>query len=91
MPTRRNDKNFHIFNYGFLPKIVEEFAKINKFHFFISHHPTNMNHNITNYKLKKIHLINLDGNLIDDALNNADLLVTDYSSIFADYLILTDL
>ena len=32
-------------------------------------------------------MINFDGNSIDNALISADLLITDYGSIFADYLI----
>ncbi len=87
LPTRRNNKNFNIFNYGFSPKKFENFAETNKCNFFISHHPTNVNTDIPIYDLKKLYMINLDGNLIDVALNEADLLITDYSSIFADFLV----
>ena len=87
LPTRRNDKFFHIFNYGFTKKKIEEFAKTNNCKFFISLHPTNVNNNIPNFTSNKIHMINFDGNSIDNALISADLLITDYGSIFADYLI----
>jgi len=87
LPTRRNDKFFHIFNYGFTEKKIEEFAKTNNCKFFISLHPTNVNNNIPNFTSNKIHMINFDGNSIDNALISADLLITDYGSIFADYLI----
>ncbi len=87
LPTRRNDKSFHIFNYGFSEKKIEEFAKFNNCKFFISHHPTNANKIIPDYKSDKIQTLKLNGNSIDDALSSADLLVTDYGSVFADYLI----
>ena len=87
LPTRRNDKNFNIFNFGFSPEKFQTFSEKNKCNFFISHHPTNANNHISDYNLKKLNMINFDGNLIDDALSEADLLITDYSSIFADYLI----
>lgn len=87
LPTRRNDKNFDIFNYGFSSKKFQTFAEQNKCIFFISYHPTNANTKIPNYDLNRLHFINIDGNSIDDALSEADLLITDYGSIFADYLI----
>ena len=87
LPTRRNDKSFHVFKYGFSEKKIEEFAKSNNCKFFISHHPTNANKIIPDYKSDKIQTLKLNGNSIDDALSSADLLVTDYGSVFADYLI----
>ena len=87
LPTRRNDKNFDIFNYGFLPKKFNLFAEQNKCNFFISHHPTNVNKRFPSYNLDRLHFLNIDGNSIDDALSEADLLITDYGSIFADFLI----
>ena len=87
LPTRRNDENFNIFNYGFSPKKLQIFAEQNKCYFFISHHPTNANSSLPNYNLDRLRLINIDGNSIDDALSEADLLITDYGSIFADFLI----
>lgn len=87
LPTRRNDKNFDILNFGFSSKKFKLFAKQNKCSFFISHHPTNANKQIPNYHIDRLQFINIGGNSIDDALSEADLLITDYGSIFADFLI----
>jgi len=87
LPTRRNDKKFNIFNYGFSKRNFEEFTEEKKCNFFISYHPTNVNSQIINFDSNRLKMINLDGNVIDDALSEADLLITDYGSIFADFLI----
>ena len=87
LPTRRDDKNFDILNFGFAPKKFKLFAEQNKCTFFISNHPTNANKQISNYDIDRLHFFNIDGNSIDDALGEADLLITDYGSIFADFLI----
>ena len=56
-------------------------------YFFMFYHPTNANKQISNYDIDRLHFFNIDGNSIDDALSEADLLITDYGSIFADFLI----
>ncbi len=87
LPTRRNDKQFDILNYGFSPEKFNFFAEQNKCNFFISYHPTNANKDILKYNMDRLHFFNIDGNSIDDALSETDLLITDYGSIFADFLI----
>jgi len=87
LPTRRKDKKFHIFNFGFSPEKISNFIEKNNCHFYISYHPTSKHENKNIYNLKNFNLIDFDGNTIDHVLNASDLLLTDYGSIFADYLI----
>ena len=87
IPTYRDDKKFHIFNFGFTPEKISHFIEKNKCHFYISHHPSSEHENIHAYNLKNFNLINFDGSSIDHMLNVSDLLITDYSSLFSDYLI----
>ena len=87
LPTQREDRSFHIFNFGFSTKKISNFVEKNNCHFYISYHPTSEHENKNTYNLKNFNLIDFDGNTIDHVLNASDLLVTDYSSIFADYLI----
>ena len=87
LPTRRDDKNFDIFNFGFSPKKFKLFAEQNKCTFLISNHPTSVKKQSSNYDIDRLQFFNIDGNSIDDALGEADLLITDYGSIFADFLI----
>jgi len=87
IPTYRDDKKFNIFNFGFSPEKISHFIEKNKCHFYISHHPNREHRNIHAYNLKNFNLINFDGNSIDHMLNVSDLVITDYSSLFSDYLI----
>ena len=88
LPTWRDDKKFSIFNFGFSPEKISHFLKKNKCHFYINFHPFNNElKNINAFSLKNFNLANFDGHSINHMLNLSDLLITDYSSIFSDYLI----
>ena len=87
LPTYRDDKKFDILNFGFSPEKISHFIEKKKCHFYISQHPGAEQNNTPSNNLKNFNLININGDSIDHMLNASDLLITDYSSLFADYLI----
>ena len=87
IPTRRENKLFNIFDYDFSSKKFEEFTAKNKCIFFVSNHPTNPSKNIYNEHIRNLNFVNLNGNIIDEILSKADIIITDFSSIFADFLL----
>jgi len=88
LPTWRDNRKFSIFNFNFSPDKISNFIKINKCHFYINLHPlSNERKYIYNYNLKNFSLTSFDGNSVDNMLNFCDLFITDYSSLFADYLL----
>ena len=80
-------KNLTLLILVFLLKKFHILLKKKMCHFYISQHPGAQQKNIPSNNLKNFNLINIDGESIDHMLNVADLLITDYSSLFADYLI----
>ena len=86
-PTHRDGKKFNILNFGFSPEKISHFIEKKKCHFYLSQHPGSKQKNTLSSNIKNFNLINIDGDSIDDMLNVSDLLITDYSSLFADYLI----
>ena len=54
---------------------------------FVSNHPTNPSKNIYNEHIRNLNFVNLNGNIIDEILSKADIIITDFSSIFADFLL----
>ena len=87
LPTYRADKKFNILNFGFSPEKISHFIEKKKCHFYLSQHPGSKQKITLSSNIKNFNLINIDGDSIDDMLNVSDLLITDYSSLFADYLI----
>ena len=77
---------FNIFDYDFSSKKFEEFTAKNKC-IFVSNHPTNPSKNIYNENIRNLNFVNLNGNIIDEILSKADIIITDFSSIFADFLL----
>jgi len=89
LPTIRFEREFSFFNYGFdVDKLNELLMEINcnfVFHF----HPSQTKYqNIPDFiNHDYINVLNYSGDQINTLLCNADLLITDYSSLFADFLI----
>jgi len=89
LPTWRRDKNFSIFNSSFNLNEVCEFLKSSNVILGINFHPTTANKKITN-DLKTCNYIrkfNSYGDEMNQLLSRTDILITDYSSLYADYLI----
>ena len=86
LATHRDDKKFNILNFGFSPEKISYFIEKKKCHFYISQHPSTEQKKTPTNNLKNFNLINIDGDSINHMLSISDLLITDYSSTFADYL-----
>ncbi len=89
LPTIRPEINFSVFHYGFdlsnLNKVLEDINGVFVFHFHPSQNNNQMIHNTNgNNNIKFLHY---PGDQINELLSRADLLITDYSSLFADFLI----
>ena len=87
LSTYRDDKKFNILNFGFSAEKISHFIEKKMCHFYISLHPGAKQKVTLSNNLKNFNLINIGGDSIDHMLNVSDLLITDYSSLFADYLI----
>ena len=89
LPTWRSNLEFSIFDYGFdlkeLDYLLKEINGIMAFNF----HPTTVKYqkipNFNNYD--NIKSFNYNGDETNRLLRNTDLLITDYSALFADFLI----
>ena len=78
---------FNIFDYDFSSKKFEEFTAKNKCFFFVSNHRLIRVKIYTMKILGILIFVNLNGNIIDEILSKADIIITDFSSIFADFLL----
>lgn len=91
-PTIRTDPEFSLFNYNFnieaLSSLLHKFNGIMLFNFHPSSRRYNLSWNQPESNIaENIRFTNLDNNQIDKILGCLDILITDYSSIFADFLI----
>lgn len=91
LPTWRKDKKFNLFNFKFNNFKINEFLKRFNSYLIINFHPFDENLRLkkSNNENENIILSSFKGDEIINVLRCADIFVTDYSSLFSDYL-LTD-
>jgi len=89
LPTWRSNKSFSIFNFGFNLKDVDDFLNRSNAVLGFNFHPTSSNKEITAEMstCKNIFNFNSFGDEMNQLMGITDVLITDYSSLFADYLI----
>ena len=90
VPTFRNDSNFSFFNYLFSEKLLTDFLDEVDGIFIIRLHPFDLKKEarLKNFTHKRIIFENHKLSDPYPLLRKADVLITDFSSIFADYLLL---
>jgi CDP-glycerol glycerophosphotransferase (TagB/SpsB family) len=88
LPTWRQNTSFSIFDFGFNPKELDDFLSRANAILGINFHPTSANKNtaVDLSACKNIKLFNSYGDDINYLLSRTDILITDYSSLFADFL-----
>jgi len=89
LPTWRSNTSFSIFNLDFNFKEVDEFLNSSNAVLGFNFHPSSSNKKIKVElsSCKNIIIFNSFGDEMNQLLSKADVLITDYSSLFADYLI----
>ena len=89
LPTWRSEKNFSIFNYGFNNNSIQNFLKKNNLFLLINFHPFDHNQIIKKNILNadRIKFLNSKNDNINEVFYLSDILMTDFSSIFSDFLI----
>ena len=89
LPTWRGDKKFSIFNSGFDNAKINKFLKTNNIYLIINFHPFDEMERLNN-KINlgtRIKTLSVNGEQINDLLHLSDIFMTDYSSLFSDYLL----
>tara|TARA_B100000963_G_C22640807_1_gene680405 strand:- start:13214 stop:14464 length:1251 start_codon:yes stop_codon:yes gene_type:complete len=89
LPTWRGDKKFSIFNNGFDNEKINKFLINNNIYLIINFHPFDETKRLKD-KINlgaRIKTLTLDGEQINDLLYLSDIFMTDYSSLFSDYLL----
>ena len=89
LPTWRSNRCFSIFDFDFNYKEVDDFLNSNNAILGFNFHPTSVNKEIKVdlSACNNIKIFNSSGDEMNQLLSRADILITDYSSLFADYLI----
>ena len=88
LPTWRKKKNFSLFDYNFnLKKINEILIKTNSY-LLINYHPFDKKNLHTDYTKYRIINTSINGDKINQLLLSADIFITDYSSLYSEFLLL---
>jgi len=89
LPTWRGDESFSVLNYGYNRVQVDSILSENSAFMFINYHPLDKNlRGSAKDKLgKRVHAISYGGEEVIQLLCAADIFITDYSSLYSDFLI----
>ena len=89
MPTWRQNKSFSIFDENYNYKKLDNLLHSTNAILGINFHPTTLNKNINVnlFDCENIEIFNSIEDEMNNLLSSTDILITDYSSIFADFLI----
>ena len=89
LPTFRKSHDYNLFNYGFDIFSIESFLEKSKSVLLINLHPFDKKRfeNISQKYFKRLILLNVNGDELNLILRKASIFITDYSSLWADYLV----
>ncbi len=89
LPThRKSNLNFNLFNYNFNINELEKTLNDNNANLYINFHPSIVPSEDKKISMSKnIFLLNFRGDENDFLLNNFDLFITDYSSMYSEFLL----
>lgn len=87
LPTWRADKNFSIFNFEFNSEKLSKFLINTNSYMLIISHPFDIAKNFQIKKISRQKFISSDSISIENLLKNTDIFITDYSSLFSDFLL----
>lgn len=89
LPTWRGDKEFNILNYGYNSAQINSMLSENDAFMFINYHP--FDEDLRSDKVdklgKRVFAISYGGDEITQLLCVADIFITDYSSLYSDFLL----
>ena len=89
LPTWRNDKSFSVLNFGYNMDKINRALSDNSAHMFINFHP--FDESLRSSKVerlgRRVHAISYGGDTITQLLCATDIFITDYSSLYSDFLI----
>jgi len=89
LPTWRSEKSFSIFNFGYDNNLIQNFLKKHNLFLLVNFHPFD-NNKITKKNIannNRVKFLNLQNDEINNIFYLSDILMTDFSSIFSDFLI----
>jgi len=89
LPTWRGDEGFNVLNYGYNCTQVDSMLVENSAFMFINFHPfdENLRSSAIDKLGKRVYAISYGGDEITQLLCAADMFITDYSSLYSDFLI----
>ena len=89
LPTFRNNPDYDLFKFDFDLRQLEIFLNNNNLLLLINLHPFDKNRfeKLSGKKLKRIIMLNLIGDELNLLLRKVSIFITDYSSLWADFLI----
>ena len=88
LPTWRGDKNFSIFDFGFNVLKLQKFLEKINAKIIFNFHPAHINKVFPDFtQYNNIEIYSYKGDEMNQILRKANLLITDYSALFADFLL----